>query len=138
MARFYVRAFLLQGARVPACFSALGSMHVKPAMKPNSPWKRLRRAGIVVFMLIALAMVAVRIAAGSPGAPAWLQVLTGILIGVAMLALGAVLLGDAVMGPNQRVQPSEVARSMNLVMGAVALLVGLVILAQIAASLIFK
>ena len=107
-------------------------------MKANSPWRRLRTAGIVLFVVIALAMVAVRIADSGPQAPGWLQPLTGILIGVAMLALGALLLGDAVMGPNDRVQPSQVARTMNLVLGAVALIVGLVVLGQVLLGALIK
>jgi hypothetical protein len=107
-------------------------------MKTRSPWDRLRIVGIVVFIVIAMAMAFVRIAASRPGAPGWLQAASGVLIGVALLALGAVLLGDAVMGPNRRVQPSEVARTMNLVMGVVALIAGVVVLVQIAVSLLFK
>ncbi len=107
-------------------------------MKTRFPWHRLRAAGIVVFIVTALAMVVVRIAAIAPGAPAWLEPATGLLIGMAMLALAAVLLGDAVIGPNERMQPSEVARTMNLVMGAVALIVGVVVLVQIIFSLIVK
>ncbi len=105
-------------------------------MKTRSPWDWLRKVGIVLFIVIALAMVVVRIASGYPGAPAWLELATGILIGVAMLALGGVLLGDALKGPNRRVQPGEVARTMNLVMAVVALIVGLVVLVQIAFSLL--
>ncbi len=107
-------------------------------MKTRSPWHRLRAAGIIVFITTAPAMVLARIAASMPGAPAWLQALTGILIGVAMLGLGAVLVGDAAMGPNERVQPSEVARTMNLVMGAVALIVGVVVLVQVVGGLIVR
>ncbi len=107
-------------------------------MNTKSPWHRLRVVAIVAFIVIALAMVAVRIAAGAPGAPAWLGTLTGILVGAAMLALAAVLLGDAALGPNERVQPSEVARTMNLVMGVVALIVGVVVLAGVVVSLVVR